>query len=69
MMWLLIRMAGIGAIANSAEKTSAQEAIAKRLKLCMALKEVEQRRGGGVKRLQSLAAQVRKIPDGHSSSV
>jgi hypothetical protein len=50
MMELLIRMAGMGAIADSAETMTAQQAIARRLTVCMVLIAVEQRCGGSVKR-------------------
>ena len=41
-MWLLIRMAGMGAKADGAEEMAARQAIAMRLTLCMALNAVEQ---------------------------
>jgi hypothetical protein len=66
LMWLLIRMAGMGAIADSAEKMTAQPTIAKRMTLCMALNAVEQRCGGGVKRRQSLAIRMRRTLAAHS---
>jgi hypothetical protein len=49
-MWLLIRMAGMGAKVDCAVKISARQAIAKMLTFCMALIAVEQRCKGGVKR-------------------
>jgi hypothetical protein len=60
-LWLLIRMAGMEATADGAEKMTARQAIAWKVALCMALIAVKQRRGGGVKRLPSPRTRVRRI--------